>query len=76
MGEPVPGLSWLAQAVALHQLAEHTVIFKRDRAMIVTPKREGSMGWSAAERSETQPLEPKHWASMFLGILAGADVDG
>jgi len=58
MGEPVPGLSWLAQAVALHQLAEHTVIFKRDRAMIVTPKREGSMGWSAAEDLKLSPWNP------------------
>ena len=55
MGEPVPRLSWLAQAVALHQLAEHTVIFKRDRAMIVTPEREGSMGWSAAEDLNSAP---------------------
>ena len=59
---------WLDPVIFVMGAAFDTLDVERARVATDTPKREGSIGWSASEDLRLSPWNPKQWASLFLGF--------
>jgi len=59
---------WLDPVIFVMGAAFDTLDVERARVATDTPKREGSIGWSASEDLRLSPWNPKQWARLILGF--------